>query len=410
MCAVRVSLELGEIGKLSMANDPVLDKIRDRMLMMATAQGAHGKLPTGVRWWIKYCVYGRRTCPVRSVDEHSARALKLLEEELVMDFVIWLVACKPSGRTVAVDTALKYVSQVQGWVSRLSFGGGRIGGGMCLDRLRGMAKGMKRQLGDAAKAPRFGVRTQDLAEAMRAKLSGGSAAEANWRALVSVAFCALMRGGEVGVSDGETFDPALHLTRADVQFFRDAHGALYVVIMMRPLKKSAGMRKTFPVVLRGGGSFLDPVRELYDLWRLDPVKPGEVASEVPLFRDTVSGKAFRVAEVRQVVKWLMHAIGADPDRFGAHSFRIGGATAALAAGVSPAQIRLLGRWASDVAELYTRATLQAGSDLSVVIGSTHFDDIERNTFKTEELEVLPSEWGGIPLEPDLFDEAEEDPM
>ena len=97
MCAVRVSLDLGEIGKLSMANDPVLAKIRDRMLMMATAQGAHGKLSTGVRWWIKYCVYGRRTCPVRSVDEHSARALKLLEEELVMDFVIWLVACKPSA-------------------------------------------------------------------------------------------------------------------------------------------------------------------------------------------------------------------------------------------------------------------------------------------------------------------------
>ena len=402
--------DLDEVGKLSMANDPVLGKLRDRLLMMATSHGARGKLSTGVRWWIKYCVYGRKTSPVRSVDEQSPRALKLLEEELLMDFVVWLVACKPSGRSISVDTALKYVSEVQGWASRLPFGGGRIGGGMCLARLRGMAKGMKRQLGEAATKPRFGVRTQDLAEALRVKLSGGSAAEANWRALLSVAFCALMRGGEAGVSDGEYFDPELHLTRADVEFFRDAYGALYVVIMMRPLKKSAGMRKTFPVVLRGGGSLTDPVRELYNLWRLDPLRPGEVASEVPLFRDTVSGKAFRVAEIRQVVKWLMHAVGAGPNRFGAHSLRIGGATAALAAGVSPAQIRVLGRWASDVAELYTRATLQAGSDLSVVIGSTGFTDIERNTFKTEELEVLPSEWSGMPLEPDLFDEAEEDPM
>ena len=377
---------------------------------MATARGAHGKLPTGVRWWIKYCVYGRRVSPVRSVDEHSPRAEKLLEEELLMDFVLWLVACRPSGKSIAVSTALKYVSEVQGWASRLPFGGGRVGGGMCLARLRGMAVGMRRHLGDAAKEPRFGVRTQDLAEAMRLKLGGGSAAEANWRALLAVAFCALMRGGEVGVSDGETFDPSLHLTRSDVQFFRDAAGGLYVVIMMRPLKKSAGMRKTVPVVLYGGGSLLDPVRELYELWRLDPLKTGELASETPLFRDTASGASFSVADVRQVVKWLMHAVGADPRRFGAHSLRIGGATAALAAGIAPAQIRLAGRWASDVAEVYMRMSRQAGHNLSVVIGSTGFDDLERDTFKTEELEVLPSEWRGVPLEVDLFDEADEDPF
>ena len=183
-----------------------------------------------------------------------------------------------------------------------------------------------------------------------------------------------------------------------------------MVIMMRPLKKSAGMRKTVPVVLYGGGSLLDPVRELYELWRLDPLKTGELASETPLFRDTASGASFSVADVRQVVKWLMHAVGADPRRFGAHSLRIGGATAALAAGIAPAQIRLAGRWASDVAEVYMRMSRQAGHNLSVVIGSTGFDDLERDTFKTEELEVLPSEWRGVPLEVDLFDEADEDPF
>ena len=153
---------------------------------------------------MKFCVYGRNISPIREVDESYPRAAKLREEQLLMDFVVWLVACRPSGRPVRVKTALKYVSEVQGWASRLPFGGGRIGGGMCLARLRGMAVGMRRHLGDAAKEPRFGVRTQDLAEALRLKLGGGSAAEANWRALLAVAFCALMRGGEVGVSDGET--------------------------------------------------------------------------------------------------------------------------------------------------------------------------------------------------------------
>ena len=71
-----------------------------------------------------------------------------------------------------------------------------------------------------------------------------------------------------------------------------------------------------------------------------------------------------MANIRRVVKWLMAEIGLDPARFGAHSLRIGGATAALAAGFTPAQIRLLGRWSSDVAEIYMRMSRQAAGIFS----------------------------------------------
>ena len=191
-------------------------------------------------------------------------------------------------------------------------------------------------------------------------------------------------------------------------FYRDAEGVLSCVILMRPLKKKAGQRKTVPVVLRGGGTLIDPVAELWDLFERDPLQEGEAPEDRPLFRDTATGDAFRVSGIRRVVKWLMASIGLDPDRFGAHSLRIGGATAALAAGVSPAQIRLLGRWSSDVAELYTRMTQQAAGRFSTVVGSTAFDDLERHTFRTEELEVLPSEWRGLVSAPDLFDDSEEE--
>ena len=80
----------------------------------------------------------------------------------------------------------------------------------------------------------------------------------------------------------------------------------------------------------------------------------------------------------------------------------------MAAGVSPAQIRLLGRWSSDVAELYMRMTQQSAGDFSTIVGSTAFDDIERYTFKTEELEILPVEWSEVANEPDLFDLSDED--
>ena len=54
----------------------------------------------------------------------------------------------------------------------------------------------------------------------------------------------------------------------------------------------------------------------------------------PLFRH--GGAAFTVEGVRAMVKAMMASIGLDPARFGAHSLRIGGATAALAAGLSRA--------------------------------------------------------------------------
>ena len=52
-------------------------------------------------------------------------------------------------------------------------------------------------------------------------------------------------------------------------------------------------------------------------------------------------------------------MGCDPARFGAHSLRIGGATAALAAGVDAAVIKVMGRWASDVFLIHTRANQEA---------------------------------------------------
>ena len=93
-----------------------------------------------------------------------------------------------------------------------------------------------------------------------------------------------------------------------------------------------------------------------------------------------------------MVKTLMRLLGEDPARFGAHSLRIGGASAALAAGVPPALIRICGRWSSDVWELYARLSREAAANMTSLIGSTAFNDLERG-FHSEELEMLPSEMG-----------------
>jgi len=161
--------------------------------------------------------------------------------------------------------------------------------------------------------------------------------------------------------------------------------------MMRPLKKGAGTRKTTPLIFRGGGTLIDPVEELWRMVSRDVLPPGTDLNQVPLFRNVSSGSAFRTSDVRSVVQWLMRSIGQDPAVFGAHSLRIGGATAALAGGVQPATIRLMGRWSSDVYEVYVRVSRQAAAAMTTLVGSTAFHDIERGAFHDEELEVLSGE-------------------
>ena len=107
-------------------------------------------------------------------------------------------------------------------------------------------------------------------------------------------------------------------------------------------------------------------------------------------------------ELRAVVKVLMRSIGQDPSDFGAHSLRIGGASAAFAAGIEPSAIRLLGRWSSDIYEVYVRHSRQAAARLGRLIGSTVFEDLERGEFISEELELRPYEMG----DPEAFNDAD----
>ena len=80
-----------------------------------------------------------------------------------------------------------------------------------------------------------------------------------------------------------------------------------------------------------------------------------IPEDWPMFCFT-DGRAIRTTDVRTAVRCAMEAAGCDPMRYGAHSLRIGGATAALAAGVTPQLIRLMGRWSSDI---YCRMSLQS---------------------------------------------------
>ena len=93
------------------------------------------------------------------------------------------------------------------------------------------------------------------------------------------------------------------------------------------------------------------------LWLLikeiDPV-PASAEATTPLFRDPKSGKMLTVTNVREELRRLMQLIGRDPTLYGAHSLRIGGATALAFLGAAEHVVKTLGRWRSDAYLTYLR--------------------------------------------------------
>ena len=98
-----------------------------------------------------------------------------------------------------------------------------------------------------------------------------------------------------------------------------------------------------------------------------------------------------VHQVYGMVRAVMRAAGCDERRYGAHSLRIGGATAALAAGVPPQLIRMMGRWSSDVYEIYCRMSVQAALNVGKAICSADVSPAADRAFHEEHLELLPEE-------------------
>ena len=140
--------------------------------------------------------------------------------------------------------------------------------------------------------------------------------------------------------------------------------------------------KTCPLVIGAGGEFVDSIKELENMLRVDPT-PEHLRASTPLFRDPATNSPLRYDVINGWIKRLMVAVGENPDEFATHSLRIGGATALFAAGANETVIRTMGRWSSDLHRLYVRAcfeqccawTKRAGSQVVSDLAGT-FDEVD----------------------------------
>jgi hypothetical protein len=236
---------------------------------------------------------------------------------------------------------------------------------------------------------RIGCTPEDLATGMAVVLDGGLEGDM-WRAALAFGMSAMARAVEFALDAGrsEAFDASQHMTAANVsEIVRDR--VTHCAVRMRKRKNLTVLRgKDQRVLIAAGGRHFDSALLLRQWLRRR--RAAGIADTQALFCHE-GGRPVTTAEVRAMVKAVMAAAGRDPALFGGHSLRIGGATAALAAGVQPNLIRLMGRWKSDVYELYCRMSVEAALGVGVAIASAAVTPLSEVGFHDERLELLPEE-------------------
>ena len=130
--------------------------------------------------------------------------------------------------------------------------------------------------------------------------------------------------------------------------------------------------KNCALIVGAGGDFVDAIREMHNLLKVDATERGEAT---PLFRDPSTNKPLSYAYMLKMVRRVVAAIGEDPLEFGTHSMRIGGATALFAQGADPTVIKTMGRWSSDCYKLYVRACHERCNEWTRRMGSAVVTDV-----------------------------------
>ena len=364
----------------------------------AYAEGSQGKLNSALNRWVQFCAEIAQISFIRPRVGFSPA--DFTEEVWIqMMFVSW---CTMTGCNV--NTAEQYLSMVNGW-HRTKMGYGISESPFFTDHdMKRVNRGYRRIL-PSKKLQRAGHPTAINATALRGSLGGifriydepGQLTDAKLDRMRTL----LSRGSSSGLFDKDIFDDLFYssltelmtdgllrpsealpegksketgerkcnITRDDVQFTCGADGRVVeAIVYIQPIKQygnKVGNTDKVPIMIAAGREGTLRTAELLDiLFRLTCAD--ERGGKTPAFKYPAELVEMTPAKRKQhlfitqdrVMKWYharceFHNV-ANHRLVKMHSFRIGGATALLAANVDPSLIKNKGRWASDVYEIYCR--------------------------------------------------------
>ena len=149
-------------------------------------------------------------------------------------------------------------------------------------------------------------------------------------------FFGFLRSGEFTTSSGK-FDSRIHLALSDVRI--DKHTNPKVMFLQIKCSKTDPFRQGYIIRLWTTGKEICAIRALVHYLHL---RGGDAG---PLFRHSAGSPLTRAT----LTAWLRNAVARAGIRgnFSGHSFRIGAATSAAAAGIPDHLIKTLGRWLSN---------------------------------------------------------------
>ena len=311
----------------------LLDKLRGYM-GASLAPGTQSNLRTAMGHFDRFCASMSSRAPIREPRWTGDMAATLHNEMTFMLFMIWLVQ---DGSRQA-STAMNYCSLARSHLASV-LGFPLLSQSPRWKKLVRAIRKMHRKERRECRA----LRMSHLRRGFYGAFAEASPAAVNRWAAIVCGVHLLARPKEVA-----------NLKRSDLSFV--ATPIPHAVVLLKPLKKGPEQLPVPMLIASGDASGADAYQALRRLVTLDPV-PQHLQASTPLFRDA-RGQSPSGAMLTLWVQGIANATGegSDAQLFTGRSMRIGGATELAAVRASELTIALLGRWSSDCARLYTRAS------------------------------------------------------
>ena len=247
---------------------------------------------------------------------------------------------------LVAGTVKSYLSAVRHAQIAAGLGDPRVGE---MPQLEYVVKGIRKQTANKGRGKRLPISPSIMRLLKRVweNLPDQNEAAMLW-ALACLCFFGFLRMGETVVPSERGYDPAVHLNYSDVCTDNTA-SPNWLEVKIKA-SKTDPFRTGVSVYLGTTGCDLCPVASMLSYM----VRRGSCPGPMFMFADGRYLTRERFVDRLQVA---LTVAGIDATAYAGHSFRIGAATAAAAAGLSDSLIQTLGRWRSSAYTIYIRTPL-----------------------------------------------------
>ncbi len=306
----------------------------DQLCRLSVAPSTHAAYQSGLRKWKKFLFDHNYTWDMD--------VLPVISSEVIIEFTTYCHAVLSLGySTIKLYLAgirFHYISSGQP---------NPLSSVYTTDRLQMVLRGIKRQQGGGNRT-RLPI-TFDILVQISNQLANkcfSPVLSVMMKAVCTLAFFGFLRSGEFCVV-GDKFDPSSNLCVHDLQCEQDSQSMCLCLKSSKTDPFRQGVRIHIFANPR-----LCPVKAMCDYLKM---RKTMLCASPALFIDD-EGKPLTRGVFVSNLKQLIFNLGLDSTKYNGHSFRIGAATTAAAAGVEDHLIQTLGRWSSSAYTRYIRTS------------------------------------------------------